>query len=86
MVDFYWHVDDVCAVILFASLVFVFKNIECRITNALFLLSVTLLNSKYCLVVSHNPFSQVAGFIPAGFTIFFITGGSESFHFFVLPE
>ena len=55
-------------------------NIECRITNAIFLLSVTLLSSKYCLVASQS-FSQLGGYIQSGFTMYFITGGSESLHF-----
>ena len=55
------------------------RNIECRIINALFIISVTLFFQNTVLS-SHNTFSQVSGFIPSGFLIFFITGGSESFH------
>ena len=38
------------------------------------------------IFLAHNAFSQVAGFLPAGYSIFFITGGGKSFHLFALTE
>ena len=53
--------------------------------DVLFLLNVTLFkNSRYCLS-PHNILSQIPGFIPSGFAIFFFTGGSQSFHLFCSP-
>ena len=60
-------------------------NIECRIVNFTFLLSVTLFKIPIIVLLPHNTFLQVAGFIPSGFVIFFITGGSESFYLLRSP-
>jgi hypothetical protein len=84
MVDFNWRIDVVCvALLLPLKLIPIMRyrrvqDDQCFIPT----FGNPFLEFLNTVLSSYNTFSQVAGVVPLGFTIFFIRSGRELFHLF----